>query len=297
MVSRGRRSKGASVNGVEATGHLCPTGLINRGILGRFAPFGSLDRSPGRGPPGPARPSRCRLSADPSPSISASFLESAMEVTGTGVAILLRRPTGPFTWRWPGFSSADARASALGSGGSSACSDELPQSVSNADRCAAGQTAEWSDGARRPGLRPLARGRRDRGHDCVDGRKRAAGFAQLRSQVLESLAEHVAIVVPQPAADRKIRRSPHSAMAHAAHSPALLEDLQRQIVIGKAPIDQCPSTTQSPLVRAHPIRTSVDVFSRLPGTLIGERYHQGHRRRRRHEVVYRAHDEGWPRHR
>jgi GAF domain-containing protein len=104
--------------------------------------------------------------------------------------------------------------------------------VSNAQTDALlGKRRAWSRWRSHPGLRPLAPGRRDRGHDLRGRPEARRGIRPTDLEILESLAEHVAIVVASLRLDRKMQTLlRRSAMAHAAHSPALLEDLQRQIV-------------------------------------------------------------------
>jgi GAF domain-containing protein len=63
----------------------------------------------------------------------------------------------------------------------------------------------------------------------VDSRERAAGFAQLDVEVLESLAEHAAIVIASLRLDRRMRNLFRTPAMLDGGDPALLAELQRQI--------------------------------------------------------------------
>ena len=236
---------GTSVNGVEATGAPLSDGdwISFGGILGRFDTIVeasiSVLEADRLARLNTSIEMRRRLSADLEPfDFLLRFLESAIEVTGTERGfVLLRAPDGTLRVEVAsGFSAADVVGERFA--GSAGAIQRVLQTgtsvvVSNA------QTDALL--GKRPSVVEMALGtlacvplRQDGeivGMIYVDGRKRAAGFAQLDLEILESLAEHVAIVVASLRLDRKMQtllRS--SAMAHAAHSPALLEDLQRQIV-------------------------------------------------------------------
>jgi transcriptional regulator with GAF, ATPase, and Fis domain len=70
----------------------------------------------------------------------------------------------------------------------------------------------------------------------VDGRQRAAGFAELDLQILESLADHAAIVVAGLRLARRVRSLGRTAALQGT-DPALLAELQRRIadLVGGAP--------------------------------------------------------------
>jgi len=236
---------GTSVNGVEATGAPLSDGdwISFGGILGRFDTIveGSISalEADRLARLNTSIEMRRRLSADLEPfDFLLRFLESAIEVTGTERGfVLLRAPDGTLRVEVAsGFSAADVVGERFA--GSAGAIQRVLQTgtsvvVSNA------QTDALL--GKRPSVVEMALGtlacvplRQDGeivGMIYVDGRKRAAGFAQLDLEILESLAEHVAIVVASLRLDRKMQTLlRRSAMAHAAHSPALLEDLQRQIV-------------------------------------------------------------------
>ena len=62
----------------------------------------------------------------------------------------------------------------------------------------------------------------------VDGRERAAGFAELDLEILESLAEHAAMVVASLRLQRRIRDAWTPVALHGG-DPVLLAELQRRI--------------------------------------------------------------------
>jgi hypothetical protein len=235
---------GTSVNGLEASGAPLADGdwISFGGIMGRFDIVPEVavhaleaDRL--------ARLNtsvemRRRLGGDLEPfDFLLRFLESAMEVTGAERGfVLLTAPEGALRVEVAAGFSADDLASARFAGSVGAI-----QRVLNTGTSVVVSDAQ-ADAflGKRPSVVEMALGtlacvpmREDDeivGMIYVDGRKRAAGFAELDVEILESLAEHAAIVIASLRLDRKIQklfRTP--AMAPAAGQPALIEELQRRI--------------------------------------------------------------------
>jgi len=235
---------GTSVNGLDASGAPLADGdwISFGGIMGRFDIVPEVavqaleaDRL--------ARLNtsvemRRRLGGDLEPfDFLLRFLESAMEVTGAERGfVLLTGPGGPLRVEVAAGFSADDLASERFAGSVGAI-----QRVLNTGTSVVVSDAQ-ADAflGKRPSVVEMALGtlacvpmRQDDeivGMIYVDGRKRAAGFAELDLEILESLAEHAAIVIASLRLDRKIQklfRTP--AMAPAAGPPALIEELQRRI--------------------------------------------------------------------
>jgi phosphoserine phosphatase RsbU/P len=235
---------GTLVNGVEASGAPLANGdwISFGGVMGGFETITEVEASSLESDRlarlNTSVEMRRRLGEDLEPfDFLLRFLESAMEVTGAERGfVLLTAPEGGLRVEVAaGFSAADVASERFaGSVGAIQRVLETKASVVVSDA----QTDAFL--GKRPSVVEMALGtlacvpmRQDDeilGMIYVDGRKRATGFAQLDLEILESLAEHAAIVVASLRLDRKVQklfRSP--AMAHAAGQLALREELQRRI--------------------------------------------------------------------
>lgn len=235
---------GTSVNGLQACGAPLSDGdwISFGGIGGRFetimeASVSALDADR-LARLNTSIEMRRRLSADLEPfDFLLRFLESAMSVTGAERGfVLLRAPEGTVRVEVAAGFSADDLTGERFAGSAGAIQRVLQTGtsivVSDAQNDAfLGKRASVVAMALGTlACVPLRQDDEIVGMIYVDGRKRASGFAQLDLEILESLAEHAAIVVASLRLDREMQRLLRSsALAHGACPPELLEDLQKRI--------------------------------------------------------------------
>ncbi len=239
-----RSKNGTFVNGLEASGAPLSDGdwLSFGGIMGRFDVIleaaVSVLEADRLARLNTSVEMRRRLGADLEPfDFLLRFLESAMEVTGAERGfVLLTGPEGALRVEVSAGFSSDDLAGERFAGSVGAIQRVLNTGTSVVVSDA--QTDAFL--GKRPSVVEMALGtlacvpmRQDDeivGMIYVDGRKRATGFAQLDLEILESLAEHAAIVIASLRLDRRMQQLFRtSAMAHAAGQPALLGELQRRI--------------------------------------------------------------------
>jgi transcriptional regulator with GAF, ATPase, and Fis domain len=234
---------GTFVNGVAARGAPLAGGewLSFGGILGRFeaiseAEVSSLE-SDRLARLHTSIEMRRRLSADLDPfDFLLRFLESAIEVTRAerGFVLLRGAEGGLRVEVAAGFAPDDlARDRFAGSGGAIQRVLETRASVvasdATADPFLSQRPSVVGMGLGALACVPLRQEGEILGMIYVDGRQRAAGFAELDLEILESLADHAAIVVASLRLDRRVRELVRRPAAPQGADPALLSELQRRI--------------------------------------------------------------------
>jgi hypothetical protein len=234
---------GTFVNGVEASGISLVSGewISFGGIIGRFetiseADVSSLD-SDRLARLHTSIEMRRRLSADLEPcDFLLRFLESAMEVTHAERGfVLLAGPEGGFRVEVAsGFAPDDlARDRFAGSVGAMQRVLEKRASVVVSDAAAdpflSQRPSVVGMGLGALACVPIRQEAEILGLIYVDGRERAAGFAELDLEILESLAEHAAMVVASLRLQRRIRELARTPATLDGGDPVMLAELQRRI--------------------------------------------------------------------
>ena len=209
---------GTLVNGIEASGAPLAGGdwISFGGVMGRFeTDLGGRGLVPGRRTVwlGSTRriEMRRRLGADLEPfDFLLRFLESAMEVTGAERGfVLLAGPEGTLRAEVAAGFAADHLASDRFAGSVGAIQRVLKTRASvvvsdaQADAFLGKRPSVVGMGLGALACVPIRQDDEILGMIYVDGRERATGFAQLDLEILESLAEHAAIVIASLRLDRR----------------------------------------------------------------------------------------------
>jgi adenylate cyclase len=248
---------GTVVNGLEASGAPLAAGdwISFGGVMGRFdtiseAQVSALDADR-LARLNTSVEMRRRLAADLEPvDFLLRLLESAMEVTRAerGLVLLAGPEGGLRVEVAAGFASDNlAHDRFAGSVGAIQRARESKASVvvadAQADPFLGKRPSVVGMGLGAVACVPIRQDDEILGLIYVDGRDRAAGFAQLDVEVLEALAEHAAIVIASLRLDRRVRGLFGSSPMLQGADPALLAELQRRIAelaagSAAAPADQ-----------------------------------------------------------
>ena len=196
---------------------------------------------------------RRRLSADLEPfDFLLRFLESAMAVTGAERGfVLLAGPEGDFRAEVAAGFAPDNLAGERFAGSVGAIQRVLKTRASlvvsdaQTDVFLGKRPSVVGMGLGALACVPICQDDEILGMIYVDGRERANGFAQLDIEILETLAEHAAIVIASLRLDRRMRELFRKPAMLQGGDPALFEEMQRRIgdfVAGPvaAPADQRP---------------------------------------------------------